>query len=258
LAGYKEFWDRYRAENRQKVRENQRRYDEKHHDKLRAKAREKYAENAEKHRQWHREYYAANREVMQERSRRQYANNSEKVRKRTTELRYLNHERKREWERQHYRANRERIWGYQRKWAEKNAVSIAECRRRYEEKNREKIAERKRLRHLANPDIARAKTARRRARLMDSEVFEVTQRDIRRLIERHRNCCFYCGKKGRLELDHVVPISREGNRRHSIGNLVPACKSCNSSKCDLTIMEWRTSPTRKGRLTLDRTLRDSS
>jgi 5-methylcytosine-specific restriction endonuclease McrA len=41
--------------------------------------------------------------------------------------------------------------------------------------------------------------------------------------------CAYCGKKKRrLEQDHVVPLSRGG--AHAIGNIVPACRSCNAKK----------------------------
>jgi 5-methylcytosine-specific restriction endonuclease McrA len=35
----------------------------------------------------------------------------------------------------------------------------------------------------------------------------------------------------------VIPIARGG--KHSIGNLVVACKPCNSQKNKRTIQEWR-------------------
>jgi 5-methylcytosine-specific restriction endonuclease McrA len=48
--------------------------------------------------------------------------------------------------------------------------------------------------------------------------------------------CVYCGAEG-TEVDHVIPRSRGGS--HDERNLVPACKSCNSSKRDLLPQEWR-------------------
>jgi len=65
-------------------------------------------------------------------------------------------------------------------------------------------------------------------------VFVIYESDVKQL---RNKPCFYCGSKERLTLDHIVPISRGGV--HSIGNLVTACKSCNSKKGDRFIMEWR-------------------
>lgn len=50
------------------------------------------------------------------------------------------------------------------------------------------------------------------------------------------NICAYCGKSGRLHQDHFVPITHNG--AYSIGNIVPACCSCNSSKRDKLPVEW--------------------
>lgn len=63
--------------------------------------------------------------------------------------------------------------------------------------------------------------------------------DIRRLLNRQHYRCFYCSDQfgSRYHLDHVVPLSRGG--QHSIGNIVGACVSCNSSKKDRFIVEWR-------------------
>lgn len=40
--------------------------------------------------------------------------------------------------------------------------------------------------------------------------------------------CFFCGTTENITIDHIIPISRSGN--HSIGNLQPLCRSCNSKK----------------------------
>lgn len=50
--------------------------------------------------------------------------------------------------------------------------------------------------------------------------------------------CNYCGSRGKsLECDHVVPVSRGGS--HDLDNLVTACKTCNQSKRDKLLSEWR-------------------
>jgi 5-methylcytosine-specific restriction endonuclease McrA len=51
--------------------------------------------------------------------------------------------------------------------------------------------------------------------------------------------CHYCGKTfppGALTMDHLVPLIRGG--RSNKGNLVPACKACNSKKKHQLAFEW--------------------
>src|SRR5437868_9620515 len=56
-------------------------------------------------------------------------------------------------------------------------------------------------------------------------------------------CCIYCWycncvlSERTWSLDHVIPLSRGGTDHQ--GNLVAACKRCNSSKGNKTIPEWR-------------------
>jgi 5-methylcytosine-specific restriction endonuclease McrA len=57
------------------------------------------------------------------------------------------------------------------------------------------------------------------------------------LIKVLRNPCIYCGSTHRLSIEHVIPVSRGG--RHAVGNIASACLSCNCSKRDQTVMEWR-------------------
>ena len=52
--------------------------------------------------------------------------------------------------------------------------------------------------------------------------------------------CHYCGRKfahADLTMDHLVPLARGG--KSSKGNLVPACKDCNTRKKTLLPMEWQ-------------------
>ena len=52
--------------------------------------------------------------------------------------------------------------------------------------------------------------------------------------------CHYCGKKVParfLTMDHIVPIIRGG--KSTKGNVVPACKECNTKKKHSLPMEWK-------------------
>lgn len=96
-----------------------------------------------------------------------------------------------------------------------------------------------------NPERQREMAKARRAALAGAEVHTITDRDWRRLCARYGDRCAYCGKAGALTKDHRVPITRGG--RHAIGNLLPACRSCNSSKHSLCITEWRAGRPRRKR-----------
>jgi hypothetical protein len=127
-------------------------------------------------------------------------------------------------------------------WYQKNGKLKQRYDAEYRKKNFEKLqiskAEYARRQLAANPEKVRAYGVRarliRRSRIASNEVFAVSQKEILSL---RNQPCFYCGAKTNIHLDHVIPVSRGG--RHSIGNLVPACKSCNSKKSDRLIMEMR-------------------
>jgi hypothetical protein len=49
--------------------------------------------------------------------------------------------------------------------------------------------------------------------------------------------CAYCGStESTLQRDCVLPISRGG--RYTLDNVVPACTSCNASKCNSEVTGW--------------------
>ncbi|HEV2709111.1 MAG TPA: HNH endonuclease [Edaphobacter sp.] len=59
-----------------------------------------------------------------------------------------------------------------------------------------------------------------------------------RIFERDDYTCRYCGARGvKLECDHVIPVSRGGSNDDA--NLTTACFSCNRSKSDRSLEDWR-------------------
>lgn len=52
-----------------------------------------------------------------------------------------------------------------------------------------------------------------------------------------QNNCWYCGKDNPKTIDHVVSISHGGS--DDIDNLVMACKTCNSTKRELSVSDFR-------------------
>ncbi|NKE72352.1 HNH endonuclease [Candidatus Manganitrophus noduliformans] len=56
---------------------------------------------------------------------------------------------------------------------------------------------------------------------------------------RSTGICHYCGRKfkpSELTMDHIVPIGRGG--KSAKGNVVPACKECNTRKKYMLLVEW--------------------
>jgi len=49
--------------------------------------------------------------------------------------------------------------------------------------------------------------------------------------------CAYCGASNTpLQRDCVLALSRGG--RYTLGNVVPVCRSCNTSKCNAEVTGW--------------------
>lgn len=78
---------------------------------------------------------------------------------------------------------------------------------------------------------------KRRAVAHGVESIHYTAKDWRGILRQYHNACAYCGGTDRIELEHVIPIARGG--RDAIGNIVPACYTCNRSKWSKFYMEWK-------------------
>ena len=50
------------------------------------------------------------------------------------------------------------------------------------------------------------------------------------------NQCAYCGTADAIAQDHVIPVTKGGG--YDADNVLPACTSCNSSKCNHDLREW--------------------
>ncbi len=89
-------------------------------------------------------------------------------------------------------------------------------------------------RTIRHPDDTRA---RRGARENAAPGLTKSARDkLRAKWQRQGKPCAYCGSRADT-IDHVLPLVRGGTNYE--GNLVPACRRCNSSKSGKTIVEWR-------------------
>ncbi len=82
----------------------------------------------------------------------------------------------------------------------------------------------------------RARAARRRKRRLDRVVNDLTPGQWATLQAAWGGCA-YCGATGvPLQRDCVLPVSRGG--RYTVENVVPACRACNTSKCNDEVTGW--------------------
>jgi 5-methylcytosine-specific restriction endonuclease McrA len=89
---------------------------------------------------------------------------------------------------------------------------------------------------MAPGNTRKARVARRRKRRIERVVNDLTDEQWAALQTAWAGCA-YCGTTGQpLQRDCVLPISRGG--RYTFENVVPACRSCNTSKCNDEVTGW--------------------
>jgi 5-methylcytosine-specific restriction endonuclease McrA len=82
----------------------------------------------------------------------------------------------------------------------------------------------------------RARAARKRQRRMARVEHDLAPEQWAALVDAWGGCA-YCGTSGTaLQRDCVLAISRGG--RYTLANVVPACRSCNTSKCNDEVTGW--------------------
>lgn len=82
----------------------------------------------------------------------------------------------------------------------------------------------------------KARGARRRKRRMDRVEHDLSPEQWTALKAAWGGCA-YCGSTAKpLQRDCVLALSRGG--RYTLGNIAPACGSCNASKCNDEVTGW--------------------
>ena len=82
----------------------------------------------------------------------------------------------------------------------------------------------------------RARASRKRKRRMDRVDHDLTDEHWE-AVQAAWGGCAYCGATGvPLQKDCMLALSRGG--RYTLDNIVPACRSCNASKCNTEVTTW--------------------
>ena len=157
----------------------------------------------------------------------------------------------REYRKLYYQKNRDKEIQQALTWSKANPNKVKESNGKYRAKNRESLNKKQKIYRLNNHEaclakepektrIYRAKNAK--AKSDGHTIAELHQYWRDRDIDPKR--CTYCDAwhtkwKNNWKTsqgDHVIPLHRGGT--DTMDNMMPACWSCNSSKCDKLLSEW--------------------
>lgn len=168
-------------------------------------------------------------EANRARARRWAIDNPE--RKRATDAKWVaeNRERVAEGQARWKRENRDRYRESLRDWYHANKDRHKELSRRWREQNPDEARETKRRWARANQDAVRLIAANRRARQRSLTTVPFTAAQLAQKWAYYGNKCWICHGPAD-STDHVKPVAKGG--AHMLCNLRPACRPCNSSKCD--------------------------
>lgn len=216
----KEYYQNYRQENSDKLKEYHQNYRQ---------------ENGDKLKEYHQNYSKGNTDRLKEYQQNYRQENCDKLRESKRSYYQKNPDRSREQHQNYYKNNLDKVREYQRNYQQENADRIREHQRNYQQENADTIREQKRnyRQTSAGKNSLIRGSQKRRALKNKCHSLSYKPEDILNLFNSE---CAYCSSKENLTLDHFIPLSKGGSNVQ--GNLLPACKSCNSSKNNRDAIEW--------------------
>ena len=154
----------------------------------------------------------------------------------TASVPYKDPERQRRYGREWMKRNPEKAREAMRRWRAAHPEAHRADKRAYYKRHRERLLLQSGEYHRRRPEVRKASDSRRRiAKLLGGPSY--TAAEWLALVARYGGRCAYCGAIGPLQADHRIPVARGGT--NDIGNILPACRSCNARKHLMTEAEFR-------------------
>jgi 5-methylcytosine-specific restriction endonuclease McrA len=169
------------------------------------------------------------RQCCSEYKKARYAQDKESQAERRWAYREANRQREADRARRWYQENHERARIRAKEWRSNNKEHESVKKRAWYEKNKTEVKDRVRRNRLANPELDRAHTEKKRARKRNAPG-SFTPADIQGILRTQNSLCAYCGRNiaDCYTVDHIIPLARGGSNWPS--NLQLLCRSCNASK----------------------------
>lgn len=174
-------------------------------------------------------YYKINKKHIQQYSKKYYLKNRE---------------RKIEYQRQFYKENKEYYKEYNEQWKEENKDYCKEYRKQWYHENKDHCRKYRKQYRKENIEMERLRTQKRRTKQKKLPA-TLTLEQWTSIKEDFNNQCAYCGMTEeehlkqfgeQLHQEHFIPLSEGGEYAHN--NIIPACRSCNSSKNNSNFFGW--------------------
>jgi 5-methylcytosine-specific restriction endonuclease McrA len=181
------------------------------------------AAHAPEIKQWKKKNYAENRDTYLASAKKFYQDNPEKARERI--------ERIEKWQRE----NPDKVKSHKGRWRVSNPKygGAWAARKMKDPEFAQKKRDCARDHRKKNPDLYRAKKAKRRAYILSSPG-SFTKADIKEKFSAQSGLCVYCGHDLRdtgYHADHRIPLSKGGT--NDSGNIQLTCPKCNLRKRDM-------------------------
>ena len=135
----------------------------------------------------------------------------------------------------YYQENKEEVKKNASEYRKNNSEKIIQWRKIYYEDNKERILIANTIYHKDNRERYAIIRERRRSRKRQLPSTLISEQWNKCKLH-FDNGCAYCGKKLPLSQDHFIPIVDGGEYTHN--NIIPACRSCNSSKGAKSFFTW--------------------
>lgn len=183
-----------------------------------------------------RQYRAAHSAQAVERSKKWRKENPERFAELVRQFRERNRDRINKLKRDSYPEDRDRLRANRKRYlsSEKGKAT----KRSYRINHKDRLNELARIRAKLPENRVKKLVSfhRRQATKRSNHRVSYTFEQVKQLEKKFNDQCAYCEKSGKLTLDHFVPVSKGGP--DCLGNLVPACLSCNSAKGNRDTQVW--------------------
>jgi 5-methylcytosine-specific restriction endonuclease McrA len=132
-----------------------------------------------------------------------------------------------EYNRQYYIKNRDRVLARNKAWNAAHPEVMAAIENAWNENNPGRKAKRIAAWAKSHPEAIKVKFNKHRAKMLgNGGSFTVCEWES--LCKKYNYRCLDCGKRKKLEADHIIPVSKGGTS--NIDNIQPLCRTCNARK----------------------------